>query len=59
MWYITEIDIPGLSDGIEFGSEWCFKFIYHIQSSSTISVVSLIYDAPSLESFIRSRWWYA
>ena len=50
---LTNIDIPQLSSsGIQFLDERCFLHTYSLQSSSTLSRVLSLLDAPGLEQYI-------
>ena len=50
---MIDADIPQLtSDGIQFGN-WCFRYTYSLQSSSTHSLISSSFDAAALENYIR------
>ena len=49
---MTNIDIPQLSsDGIQFDNG-SFKYVYSVQSSSTLSPISSVFDATDLEQYI-------
>ena len=49
---MIELDIPRLSSsGIHFGRD-CFVYIYSLQSSSTHSPISSLFDATGLENYI-------
>ena len=52
IWLLIELDIPQLSsNGIQIG-DYCFKYTYSIQSSSTHSLISSSFDATGLENYI-------
>ena len=53
MWCLIDVDIPQLSsDGIDFG-DYCFKYTYSLQSSSTHSLISSSFDAAGLENYLN------
>ena len=50
---MIEVDIPQLSTGgIQFNGSHCFDYVYSLQSSSTLSLVLSLLDAPGLEQYI-------
>ena len=49
---MIDLDIPQLSsNGIKFG-DYCFRYTYSLQSSSTHSLISSSFDATGLENYI-------
>ena len=52
MWCLIDVDIPQLSsNGIYFGN-YCFRYTYSLQSSSTHSPIFSSFDAAALENYI-------
>ena len=52
---MIDIDIPLLSVyDIHFGEYGCFQFVHSVQSFSKLICFSSSFDAPSLDSYIRT-----
>ena len=53
IWCLIDVDIPQLSsNGIYFGED-CFYYTYSLQSSSTHSPISSLFDASGLANYIH------
>ena len=53
IWCLIDVDIPQLSsNGIDFG-DYCFYYTYSLQSSSTRSPISSLFDASGLANYIH------
>ena len=53
IWLLIDVDIPQLSSrGIQFSGSYCFTYTYSLQSSSTHSLISSLFDATGLENYI-------